>query len=79
MPRCELTGKKRLVGNNVSHANNRTKMAQEPNVQRKRFFVPELDRWVTLNVSTRAMRTIDKIGLPAFARKLGIDLEQVGK
>ncbi len=76
MPKCDLTGKKRLVGNNVSHANNRTKMVQKPNVQKKRLFVPGMDRFVTLSVSTRALRTIDRIGIEAYARKLGIDLNK---
>ncbi len=74
MAKCELTGKRRLVGNNVSHANNRTKKEQQPNIQKKRFYIPEFDRWVCLKVSTRAMRTIDRIGLPAFAKKNGISL-----
>jgi len=77
MPKCDLTGKKRLVGNNVSHANNKTKMVQEPNIQKKRFFIPEMDRWVTLKVSTRAMRTIDKVGLLAYARAQGIRLDDL--
>jgi len=77
MPKCDLTGKKRMVGNNVSHANNRTKMVQKPNVQKKRLFVPAMDRFVTLSVSTRALRTIDRIGIEAYARKLGIDLNKL--
>ncbi len=77
MAKCKLTGKKRLVGNNVSHANNRTKTVQEPNVQKKRIFLPERDRWVTLTLSTRAMRTIDRIGLAAYARKQGLDLDKL--
>jgi len=74
MARCDLTGKKRLVGNNVSHANNRTKRVSQPNVQKKRVFIPEENRWVTLSLSTRALRTIDKIGVSAYARKLGIKI-----
>jgi large subunit ribosomal protein L28 len=77
MATCALTGKKRLVGNKVSHANNRNKMVQQPNVQRKRIFIPELGRWASLNVSTRALRTIDRIGLLAFARKQGLDIDKL--
>lgn len=77
MAKCELTGKRRLVGNNVSHANNRTKKVQNPNVQKKRVYVPEEGRFVTLRISTRAMRTIDKIGIRAYAHKLGIDLKSL--
>ncbi len=76
MPKCDMTGKKRLVTNKVSHANNRTKSSQSPNVHKKRIFVPEMDQWVTMNLSTRAQRTIDKIGLAAFARKEGVDLKK---
>lgn len=77
MPKCQLTGKKRLIGNNVSHANNRTKKAQMPNVQKKRVFVPEEGRFVTLNLSTRAIRSIDRLGLKAYAHKLGIDIKDL--
>lgn len=72
MPKCDLTGKRRMMTNNVSHANNRTKIWKFPNVQKKRVFVPELGRWLTLHLSTRAIRTIDKIGLLAFLRKQGL-------
>lgn len=77
MPKCQLTGKRRLVGMNVSHAHNRTKTVQKPNVQKKRVYVPDEDRWVTVSVSTRALRTIDKIGIKAYARKLGIDFDKL--
>jgi len=74
MATCVMTGKRGLRGNNVSHANNRTIKWQYPNVQSKRIWVEELGKYVRLNVSTRAIRTITKIGLVAFARKQGIDL-----
>jgi large subunit ribosomal protein L28 len=77
MPKCDLTGKKRLIGNNVSHANNRTKMVQRPNVQKKRIWVPEENRWVTLHLSTRAVRSIDRVGLYAYARKHGLDVKEL--
>ena len=69
---CDLTGKKRLVGNKVSHAKNRTKMAQKPNIQTKRVFDPETGKTVKLKISTSAIRTLDKIGsLSKFLRKYG--------
>lgn len=60
---CQVTGKRPLVGNNVSHANNRTKRRFLPNLQSRRFFVPAENRWVRLRVSANAMRTIDKLGI----------------
>ncbi len=62
MPRCDLTGKKTLVGNNVSHSNQKTKKYLLPNLQVKTFFIPELKRKIRLRVSTRALRTINKKG-----------------
>jgi len=50
---------------------------QKPNIQKKRVYIPEEDRWVTLKLSTRALRTIDKIGLKSYARKLGVDLNKL--
>ena len=67
---CDLTGKRRLVGNKVSHAKNRTKMTQKPNLQTKRVFDPETGKTVKLRLSTRAIRTLDKVGsLSKFVRK----------
>jgi len=63
------------VGNNVSHANNKTKRRFYPNLQVKRFYVPEEGRWVTLKLSTKAIKTINKNGIYAVlkeARKKGI-------
>jgi large subunit ribosomal protein L28 len=74
MARCALTGKRRLKAHNVSHANNKTRRWQHPNVQSKRIWVEELGRFVRLSLSTRAIRTITKTGLVAFARKHGLDL-----
>ena len=67
---CKLTGKKPVSGNNVSHSNQKTKRRFVPNIQKKRFFVPELDKFVTLRVSTSAMRTINKLGVYAYVKKL---------
>lgn len=66
---CQITGKKVQVGNNVSHANNKTKRKFYPNLQKKRFFIPEEDKWITLKVSTSAIRTINKNGITAVLKK----------
>jgi len=66
---CQITGKKPLVGNNVSHAHNKTKRKFYPNLQKKRFYIPEEDRWMTLKVSTAAIRTINKNGITAVLKK----------
>ena len=60
---CQITGKKRMVGNNVSHSKKRTKRTFEPNLFVKRYYLPDEDRWITLNVSASAIRTINKKGL----------------
>lgn len=66
---CELTGKKAMVGNNVSHAMNKTKRRFEANLFKKRFYIPEEDKWVTLKVSTSALKTINKIGISAALKR----------
>ncbi len=70
---CEFTGKRPLVGNRVSHANNKTKMRQLPNLQSKRIWVPEFGGWVRVRLSTRALRSIAKLGFVSYCRKQGID------
>ena len=70
---CQITGKKVMVGNNVSHSKARTKRRFYPNLQRKRFYITEEDRWVTLRVSVAAMRTINKIGLLAAMNRAKAD------
>ena len=57
---CELTGKKAMVGNNVSHAMNKTKRKFDVNLLKKRFYIPEEDKWVTLRVSASAIKDINK-------------------
>ncbi len=74
MAKCDLTGKRKLKAHNVSHARNRTRKWQHPNVQSKRIWVEELNRFVRLSLSTRAIRTITKVGLVNYARKKGLDL-----
>jgi large subunit ribosomal protein L28 len=65
---CQVTGKKPIVGNSVSHSNIKTKRRFLPNLQTKRFFFAEEDRWVTLKVSAEAIRTINKNGLSAVLK-----------
>lgn len=60
---CEITGKKPRVGNHVSHAKNKTKRWFYPNLQEKKFFIPDAGIWVTLKVSTAVLRTINKKGI----------------
>ncbi len=62
---CQITGKKAMVGNNVSHSNRRTKRRFSPNLFNKKFYLPEEDRWITLTVSAAGLRTINKNGLGA--------------
>jgi large subunit ribosomal protein L28 len=59
---CQLTGVKPLVGNNVSHSKRRTRRRFSPNLQDKRIFIKELNTWVKLRISTRALRNIEKLG-----------------
>ena len=69
MARSELTGKRKLAARNVSHSNIKTRRWQHVNVQERRLWVPELKRHVTLKLTTSDLRTIDKIGLLAFAKR----------
>jgi large subunit ribosomal protein L28 len=66
---CQITGKKVIVGNKVSHANNRTKRRFYPNLQTKKFFLPEEEQFITLKVSAAGIRTINKNGLEAAIKK----------
>ena len=66
---CELTGKKAMVGNSVSHAVNRTKRRFNVNLMKKRFYIPEEDKWVTLKVSANALKTINKNGITAVIKE----------
>ena len=70
MPKvCQITGKKALVGNNVSHAMNKTKRRFEVNLIKKRFYLTEKEKWITLKLSTSALKTINKKGLPAVLKE----------
>ena len=66
---CELTGKKAMVGNNVSKALNRTKRKFDANLMKKRFYLPEEDKWITLKVSASALKNINKKGISAVVKE----------
>ncbi len=66
---CDLTGKKAMVGNNVSHAMNKTKRKFNVNLMTKRFYIPEENRWITLKVSTSAIKDINKKGISAVLKE----------
>jgi len=63
---CQLTGKRPISGNHVSHSNRKAKRRFLPNLKTKRFFIPEKGEWVTLKVSTSALRNIDKYGIHLY-------------
>lgn len=67
---CQITGKKPLVGNNVSHANNKTKRRFLPNLQTHRFWVPSLNQFVKLRLSAKGFRMVDKFGIEVVLKKL---------
>jgi large subunit ribosomal protein L28 len=75
--RCDLTGSEPRSGNSRSHANNKSKRVWNPNIQRKRIWVPELGRFVRLKVTARALRTVDKKGLTRFLRDEGLALADI--
>ncbi|MEM8932454.1 MAG: 50S ribosomal protein L28 [Acidobacteriota bacterium] len=78
MPRqCAITGKKPLAARNISHAHNVTNRWQKPNLQKKRIYVTELNRWVRVRLSARALRTINKKGLLPYLRDEGLKLKDV--
>jgi len=66
---CEITGKKAIVGNKVSHSNAKTKRKFNVNLQVKKFFLPEEDKWITLKLSTSALKTINKNGITAVLKE----------
>lgn len=66
---CEITGKKAIVGNKVSHSNTKTKRKFNVNLKVKKFFLPEEDKWVTLRISTSALKTINKNGIAAVLKE----------
>ena len=75
---CSITGKKAMVGNNVSHSQRKTKRTFRVNLIKKRFFVPEENQWVTLKLSASALKTINRKGISAVlkeARANGMELK----
>lgn len=67
---CQVTGKRPTTGNNVSHANNKTKRRFLPNIQRHKYWVENENRFVTLRLSTKGMKIVDKLGIDAVLKKL---------
>ncbi len=68
--RCELTGTGVLTGNNVSHAHNKTRRRFLPNLQKKKIWIPEEGRWITLKITAKAIRTLDKKGYLTMLKEL---------
>jgi large subunit ribosomal protein L28 len=66
---CELTGKRAMFGNNVSHAMNKTRRRFNINLIKKRFYIPEEDKWITLRISTSVLKTINKKGISAVIKE----------
>ena len=74
---CQVTGKAPMTGNNISHANNKTKRRFLPNLQRRRFWVESENRWVRMRVSQHGLRTIDKKGIDAVIAEMRARGEQI--
>lgn len=80
---CQLTGKRPIAGNNVSHSKRRTKRRFLPNLHHKKYYIPEIDKWVELKLSSSAMRNINKLGLFEYLKRqekagfnIGIELKK---
>ena len=74
---CEITGKRPVTGNKVSHSNIKTKRRFNPNLQKKRFYLAEEDKWITLKLSSEAIRTINKNGLYSVVKELRAKGEKI--
>ena len=74
---CKVSGKRPLVGNNVSHAHNKTKRRQFPNLQTKRIYVDELGKFVRVRLSARAMKSVTRDGLMPYLKKKGLSLSDL--
>ena len=74
---CSISGKRPLVGNNVSKSNIKTKRRQLPNLQMKSIYVPELGRNIKIKVSVSVLKTIDKIGLMRYLKKQDLQLSDI--
>lgn len=69
---CQITGKRGLSGHRVSHANNKSNHVQQPNLQKKRIYVPELKRYVKVRLSTKGLKTLDKRGAYRTLKEAGL-------
>lgn len=67
---CQITGKRAMVGNNVSHSNKKTKRKFNINLVKKKFFIQEENKWVTLRLSTSAIRNINKKGISSVLKEM---------
>ena len=74
---CKISGKRPLTGNHVSHAHNKTKRRQYPNLQTKRIYVEELGKFVRIRLSVRALKTVTRDGLMPYLKKQGLSLSDV--
>ncbi len=79
MAKCQLTGKSRTVGHKVSHSNIKTNIVKHANVQKRRVYDPVTKKTLTLYLTTRALRTLDKLGVQGFLRKYGAADRAVAK
>ena len=71
---CQVSGKRRLVGNSVSHSHRKTKRVQQPNLIKKRIFIPEENRTVTVRLSARALRSMNKKGVRRVLQEEGVEV-----
>lgn len=74
---CKISGKKPLVGYNVSHSHNKTKRRQYPNLQNKRIYVEHLGKFIKVRLSVRALKSVTRVGLMPYLKKQGLRLEDV--
>jgi large subunit ribosomal protein L28 len=74
---CKISGKKPLVGYNVSHSHNKTKRRQYPNLQNKRIYVEHLGKFIKVRLSVRALKSVTRVGLMPYLKKQGLKLEDV--
>ena len=72
--KCQVTGKRRLVGNSVSHSHRKTKRVQQPNLIKKRIFIPEENRTVTVRLSARALRSMNRKGVKRVLQEEGVTI-----
>ena len=74
---CDVTGRKPMFGNNVIYAHNKSRRRFDINLQKKRFWLADENRWITLNVSTQGLRLIDKIGIRKVLNRMRADGKKV--